>query len=112
MKVGGRNNTIETGKLRDYVAYQTYTSGSDGEGGYAPTWTTSKSIYAKIIPMKDTRVLEAAQVKFNQGFVFRVRYDTAIVEKNRFFFESNYYTIHSVVDIDSQHMFMDVICYT
>jgi len=112
MRVIGRNNTVDTGKLRDLVDYQTAVQTSDGEGGFTKSWTTKKQVYAKIIPMRDTRVLEAAQVTFNAGYVFRVRYDSEIVCPGRFVFEGNLYTIHAVENIDSLDRYMNVTCYT
>lgn len=112
MKVSGRNSTVDTGKLRDLVDYQTAVQTSDGEGGFTKAWATQKQVYAKIISMRDTRVLEAAQVIFNAGYVFRVRFDSDIVCHGRFSFDGNVYTIHAVENIDSLDRYMNVLCYT
>lgn len=112
MRVAGRNNIINTGKMRDYLVYQTYVQGDDGEGGKPKTWSDSFSLWAKIIPMRNTRVLEVAAVRFVKAFTIRIRYDIRIVEKNRFTFENQIYVIHGVDDIDEAHRYMQLSCYT
>lgn len=112
MRLYKRDATIETGKMRDYVTYQEATQTSDGEGGYTKTWASVKQIWAQITPMKDTRLLEAASVKFVGAFMFRMRYDTELQPSGRFTYEGVTYTIHSVNDIEKLHRYMDALCYT
>jgi len=112
MRLYRRDATIETGKMRNYITYEEATQATDGEGGYTKTWATVKQIWAQITPMKDTRKLEAAAVKFVGAFTFRFRYDTDIQPAGRFTYEGVTYTIHSVNDIGKLHRYMDAACYT
>jgi SPP1 family predicted phage head-tail adaptor len=112
MRIAGRNSAIDTGKLRDFITYQTYTRASDGEGGGAKTWTDSFGVYAKIIPTRNTRILEAAEIKFSAAFIVRIRYDVRIVGKNRFIYNGQAFVIHGEPqDIDSRHKYMEMMCY-
>ncbi len=98
--------------MRDILVLKSVTNTSDGEGGYVPTIAVVKSIFAKVEPLKESRVLDANQLEYTQAYRIYIRYDAAINNTNLLNYKGKDLTIHSAIDISGLNQFIEVIAYT
>ncbi len=88
---------VLTGRRRAYVEIQTGTRTSDSQGGWTVAWATSTSEWAKAVPLSQSRALDQGGVKYRLAVEFTIRRGTTITSVNRIVWNSENYTIHSVV---------------
>ena len=87
------------GKRKYYVAIQTATRTSDGQGGWIPTWATSTNDWARTVTLSQSRILDQGGIKYNKAveFIVRARTDFVITTSMRIVWGNEYFTIHSII---------------
>jgi len=86
------------GKRRNYITIQTPTRVSDGQGGYSISgWTKLSDHWADAIPLNESRTLDQGGIKYNIAVKFIIRRGVTVTPDYRIVWESENYTIHSVI---------------
>lgn len=85
------------GKRRNYITIEVATRTSDSQGGWTTTWTTSSSEWSRAVPLSQSRTLDQGGVKYKLAVEFTIRRGTVVTPANRVVWNSENYTIHSVV---------------
>jgi SPP1 family predicted phage head-tail adaptor len=90
---------LKSGEMRDLIEVQTATRTSDNQGGFTSAWSTTSSEWTKAIAMSQNRSLDQGGIKYKLAVEFTMRKRTAlpITGANRIVWNSENYTIHSVV---------------
>ena len=85
------------GTRREYVTIQVAADTSDGQGGYTVTWADTYYDWARVKYLNGSRTLDAGGVKYRKAVEFNLRQNDLITEANRLSWDSQYFTIHSVL---------------
>lgn len=90
---------LKAGQMRDLVEVQTATRTSDNQGGFTSVWATASTEWTKAVAMSQNRTLDQGGVKYKLAAEFTMRKRTAlpITGANRIVWNTENYTIHSVV---------------
>ena len=88
-----------SGKKRHYCEIQTPTKTSDSQGGYTTSWAKSGNEWFDARPLSMSRTLEAGGLSYKMAveFVGFKRSDLTLTPAQRIVWNSENYTIHSVV---------------
>jgi SPP1 family predicted phage head-tail adaptor len=84
-------------KRRNYITIEAVTRTSDNQGGWTQTWATSTSEWARAVPLSQSRTLDQGGIKYKMAVEFTIRRGTVVTPANRIVWNSENYTIHSVV---------------
>lgn len=103
--------TIAAEDLKERITFVSYTTASDGEGGTTPTQDTTNTVWGQLTPLSQSRALNEMQLAFNKAVRVYVRYPLAVTTDDKILFDGEYYTIHSILDIDNQHQYLKIIAY-
>lgn len=103
--------TIAAEDLKERITFVSYTVASDGEGGTTPTQDTTNTVWGQLTPLSQSRALNEMQLAFNKAVRVYVRYPLAVTTDDKILFDGEYYTIHSILDIDNQHQYLKIIAY-
>jgi SPP1 family predicted phage head-tail adaptor len=103
--------TIAAEDLKERITFVSYTVASDGEGGTTPTQDTTTTVWGQLTPLSQSRALNEMQLTFNKAVRVYVRYPLAVTTDDKILFDGEYYTIHSILDIDNQHQYLKIIAY-
>jgi SPP1 family predicted phage head-tail adaptor len=88
------------GKYRHYCAIQAATRTSDSQGGFVPTWADVSNEWFRVVPLNGSRTLDNGGVTYRYAAEFYANKFSAaytITEANRIVWNSQNYTIHSIV---------------
>lgn len=90
---------LKSGDMRNYCEVQAATRTSDGQGGFTSTWATIGSEWFKAVPLSQSRTLDQGGIKYKLAVEFTGRKRSAYVltAAHRLVWNSENYTIHSVV---------------
>lgn len=102
---------ISAEDLKERITIVSYTVASDGEGGTTATQSTTATVWGQLTPLSQSRALNEMQLAFNKAVRVYVRYPCSITTDNKILFDGEYYTIHSILDIDNQHQYLKIIAY-
>lgn len=102
---------ISAEDLKERITVVSYTVASDGEGGTTKTQSATNTVWGQLTPLSQSRALNEMQLAFNKAVRVYVRYPCAITTDDKILFDSEYYTIHSILDIDNQHQYLKIIAY-
>lgn len=83
-------------KRRHYITIQTANRTSDNQGGWDTTWSDTDNDWVRAVFLSGSKVLDAGGVQYKRAVEFTMR-DRAITEANRIVFESENYTIYSIL---------------
>ena len=103
---------MKTGDLRNYVTVQVATRTSDGQGGWTTTWADTYYEWMRATPLSQSKVLEMGGVKYRKAveFLGRVNNLYSLTGEHRIKWESETYTIYSVVP-DETNEYLTVLGY-
>lgn len=87
------------GKKRAYCEIQSPSRTTDGQGGYTTTWVNAGYEWFQAVPLSQSRTLDQGGIKYKMAVEFKgnKRNDLTITGANRIVWNSENYTIHSVV---------------
>ncbi len=103
---------MRAGQLRHRVTIQTMNSTSDGMGGFAVSWTNSKTVYAAIWPLSGKERLVAQQVGSETNYRIRIRYTENVTPANRLKLgdTTTYFDIQQVINPDLKNVYLEMMC--
>lgn len=96
------------GILNRRIIIEKATSTSDGAGGRTVTWATDKTVWAEIRQISPKRLMEAGKQFQGTPYEITVRYDAVDITnigEYRINNNSNYYTIHSIENIEDKNTY-------
>ena len=88
------------GEYRHYVQIYAATRTTDNQGGYTSTWTSAGYEWMKVTPLSESRSLDRGGIKYVKAIeCYANKYSSlyTLTEANRLYWNSEYYTIHSIV---------------
>ncbi len=98
--------------MRDSLVLKQQNTTPDDQGGFPVTLSTVKSIFAKVEPRTESRVLDAAQLEYTTPFKIYCRYDAAINNKSILEYKGLDLTIHSCVNISGLNRYFEILAYS
>lgn len=84
-------------KRKYYITIQSPTDTSDSQGGGVISWTDLSNKWARVVISSQSRTLDQGGVKYKRAVEFTIREGTEVTVDNRIVWDSENYTIHSVV---------------
>jgi SPP1 family predicted phage head-tail adaptor len=102
---------MNPGRLDKRITFGTLTSVENAYQDYVITFVPVLATWSNIKPYDGNRQLQAQEQVINQVFRFTIRYrkDFAPTKDMRILYEGNYYTIHSVRDLDDRRRFNEIL---
>ena len=90
---------VLTGKRRAYLTIQAATTTTDAQGGYTTAWADDHNTWGEAVPLSQSRTLEQGGIKYRLAVNFTIRKRTGftLTPAHRIQWNSENYTIHSVV---------------
>lgn len=108
--------TLQSGRLRHFVTFQTPVVEVDSNGEATETWTDAfdgRQISASIEPLSGRELVAAQQVHSRVTTRIVVRYRPNILPEMRVVHRSVYYNIEAVVpDADTGYRHCTLLCYS
>ena len=96
------------GALRKSIVIQSMGSTTDAGGGRSVAWSTFKTLYAHVEQ-------QSASDKYTQGvidekglYVFTMRYVAGVTTKHRISYNSKFFNITSVINLDERDKYLVV----
>jgi SPP1 family predicted phage head-tail adaptor len=102
---------MNPGKLDRRVKFGIFISVENIYQDYDIVFHTQLETWANVKPFDGSRQLEAGEQVINQSVRFTTRYrkDFQPTKDMRILYEGNYYTIHSIRDIDDRRRFNEIL---
>jgi len=93
---------MKRGRRKYYITIQSATRTSDGQGGWTIAWVDDDNDWAKAVTQSQSRSLDNGGINYNKAaeFTVRSRTDFVITTDMRIVWDSENYTIHSIVPSD------------
>lgn len=90
---------MRSGKLKQFIALQSYTPVKESEyGSEEKTWTTYKEVYAEVKPAGGSfKELGDAEMSLATHAI-KIRYNPDVKESNRVYWDSRYFEILAIQD--------------
>ncbi len=101
---------MKAGTLRHKIALETPTETSDGLGGVSTAWSTFKSVYASIWPIKGAEYISAMQTTSEVTHKIRIRYLASVTSKMRIKFGTRYFEIEAIINPDERNIYLEMMC--
>lgn len=112
MKLGkAKANYIDANTMTREVKIYAATRVSDGQGGYATTFTLQSTVWGDLRPDNKSREIDESELQFDQRKRLYIRYGVTIQNDYEVEVENVRYTIHSIKDVENQHRFLELIIY-
>ena len=101
---------MRAGNLRHRITIQAPTEASDGIGGMTTTWSTFKTVWAAIWPLKGAEYIATAQTTSEITHKVRIRYLSGVTPKHRIKWGTKYIDIESVINPDERNIYYEMMC--
>ena len=101
---------MRAGTLRHRIVLQVAGEGPDGIGGVTTTWTTFKTVWAAIWPLKGAEYIASMQVTSEITHKIRIRYLSGLTPKHRIKWGSRYFDIEAVINPDERNIYFEMMC--
>jgi SPP1 family predicted phage head-tail adaptor len=75
---------------------------TDGEGGFEDAWSDVESTWAAVYPVRAQQLFEYRSINVEATHIIKVRGETDIVEADRVSFDSRYFEILTVENIQER----------
>lgn len=98
---------IDSGELRHRVQVQKCTTPRDNSGSFTETWTTVKTVYAKVEPLTGREFYNARQVVADVTHKITMRF-TGLAPDDRLKHSGRVYDILRVLNIDKLNWALEV----
>lgn len=90
------------------VKLQTITRTADSQGGFTEAWADTVSLWAQIKPMKAYEKYQFAQNATPASHEIMIRYRAGVTNKMRFEYDSRYFYIKEVLNIDESNSYLKI----
>jgi SPP1 family predicted phage head-tail adaptor len=104
-----RAKTYNIGRLKRLAELQAYTTASDGMGGSFATWGKVADVYCDIMPLSGRELLEFGAVTANVSHRIIMRYRANLTPDNRLVWDSRYFNIKSVLNLDEESKIIEML---
>lgn len=94
---------------RNRITIQSVTNTSDSQGGYTTAWTDLCTVHANLQPLSASQVFHTQQLEHRVTHKFIIRRRTDITSDMRIYFDSEYYYIKSIRDLDSRKRYSELM---
>lgn len=98
------------GELRHRITFQIPVVQDDGYGGEEKAWQDAFSAWASIKPISGREYYDAMSIQSEVTHRIRVRYRPDITTDMRIEHGDRIYEIEAVIDIDSRHKYLEILC--
>ena len=98
---------VGAGELDQRITFQSYSSVSDGAGGYTRTWANFSSVptvWAKAQPVRGSEGFEEGRTNATQTYLFTVRYREDVNEADRILWRGEEYNIRTVKRVSGRNI--------
>lgn len=104
---------MNPGKLDRRITFGTFMSVENIYQDYEITFVPILVTWANVKPSDGSRQLQAGEQVINQNVRFTTRYrrDFELTKDMRILYNGDYYTIHSVRDLDDRRRFNEILAY-
>lgn len=103
------NCKYNTADLNRPCAFQTRTDTPDNYGGFATTWATTFSDMARIRQLSMREAVMYSDLRSPAMYEFIIRYRTGVYETMRILYNSMYYNIRLVDDVEEGHVWLRLV---
>lgn len=101
---------MRAGTLRHRIALQSASSAqSDYTGQPTKTWSTYKTVYARVQPLSGREAFYAAQTRPDVTHTITLRYNSSITPEHRALWGSRIFQFESVLTVDEIHHEMRIM---
>ncbi len=87
---------MQSGKLRHRIALQSNTPTINSFSEPVDSWSTYKTVWGSIIPIKGKEVINADQVDSETKILIRIRYNSSVIAQHRAVHNDIIYDINTV----------------
>jgi len=105
--VGG---VLRIGDLRHKIELQSFTSVSDGMGGFTKTWARVAFVRAAIWPIPAKEQILAASPTMIGTHRVRIRYYGDLTPAWRILFGTRYFSIVSIINPNEKNQMQELLC--
>lgn len=98
------------GELRHRITFQIPVVQDDGYGGEEKIWQDVFTVWASIKPVSGREYYEAMAIQNEITHRIKVRYRSDITTDMRIAHGDRIYEIEAVIDIDSRHKYLEILC--
>lgn len=108
--MAGRARSISIGRLRQKVTLEKASETADGAGGCAIAWSSLASFYADIRPQGADEAYRQGKVQDKLTHRIYCRYRADIKTEYRLKYETRYFNIKGIKNIDERDRFLELTC--
>ena len=107
IRQGKKTNATE---FRHYITIQSQGLTTEEEGGFTENWSTTSSVWAAVYPVKAQQLFEYKSINVDATHIIKVRGDCTINEGDRILFDSRYFEVLTVENIQELGVEKVVTC--
>ena len=100
---------VPIGDMRHKITIETPTLTPDSVGGFTTSWSTLADVWSKIEPLSARQRFHAMQLEHIVSHKITIRYRSDIESDQRILFEGRTFQIHSFIDPDERHRFLEIM---
>jgi SPP1 family predicted phage head-tail adaptor len=100
---------VDAGSLKHRIVVEQSARESDEMGGSTLTWSTFATLWASITPMKAGEVFWAKHLEHRVTHKIMIRYYEGITAAMRISFDSRYFHVKAVRNIDEKNEWMELV---
>ncbi len=112
MKLYRRLNEINAAFLKDRAQLYAPVYTLDSFGQTTTTYVLQQEVWAGAKNATNDRVLQEAQVVFDDASYLYIRYGTTITSDYQIYFRGKTYTIYSIQDIENRFQYYQILMYS
>ncbi|CAN5262594.1 phage head closure protein [soil metagenome] len=101
-------SSCKTLSLRHRLTIQTLSKVSDGQGGYAETWSDGQTVWASIEPLKGYERLQAMQMQTPVTHKIVIRYREGVTTASRFLLGERIFWVKEVINESERNRFLNI----
>jgi SPP1 family predicted phage head-tail adaptor len=106
---------MRAGDMRHRIQLQTRSVGQDALGGQSPTWTTTATVWAEILPLTGRERMLAGANQSEVSSMVTIRYqaqfsDPKAMAAMRILYGSRILNIESSNDVEERHKIIELSC--
>jgi len=97
---------MNIGRLDRKIVIQVQNFATNAIGEYTTTWDTFHNAFANVQRVSGTETVDADQVTATNKVKFKIRYFAGINESMRIVYNSNYYDILEIQELDREALWL------
>lgn len=101
---------MRAGKLRHWITIQHRTDTRDSYGEPIPAWTTYDQVWASIEPIVGREYFASKETRSQSTHRVRIRYRSGVTTKMRIYWDSRYFDIESVLNLEEKDRELVLMC--